>query len=185
MPSFKGKRAYLALAVAAPLVLGVAEPALGHVTGFDGTMVVTGNAGGSATSVGYGVGSSCSTTGGGAQATSSGGSVGITVSPAPANGTCASVKLKTGTYGVFYLDNSSTTNSPTFQCVHYWNLLANPSLGTMHVSSTGNGSGTYALPNGLAVTPTNGATVCLSDMTKDSGVTAQIHGQAAYLTIVP
>ena len=149
-------------------------------------MVVTGNAGGSSTAISYGVGSACGVSStGGAQATSSGGSVGITVSPAPANGTCAAVKLKAGTYKVFYLDNTGLLDPPSFACIHQWEFNPNPSLGSMQVSSTGNGSGTYALPNGLVVTPTDGATVCITDQTKDRGLNAQVHGQAAALTIVP
>ena len=187
IPLKRSRSKFACLAVATPLVLVVADPAGAHVTSLEGTMVVTGNAGGSSTAVAYGSGNpaACNTTSGGAQATSSGGSVGITVSPAPTNGSCPSVKLKAGTYKVFYLNNASTLNNPAFECVHNWAFLPTPSLGSMQISSTGNGAGTYALPNGLAVTPTDGATVCITDLTKDRGFSSQVHGQAASVTIVP
>ncbi|HET7489720.1 MAG TPA: hypothetical protein VFJ85_17460 [Acidimicrobiales bacterium] len=175
------------------LAFGVLVPtaAFGHADNVAGVMVVTGNRGGSSTTVGAGTSVYCAgSPSGTAQASANGGSVTVTVSASTQPGCTTS--LPSGTYSLFFendafaLDANGNWSGVEFCDGHFPSPLApdrGTLLGTMKVKGGGTGQGTFALPSGLTPNASGRAGgVCMTDMAPENS--SQTFENVAVLTIV-
>jgi len=158
------------------VITALASPAYADATG---TLVVTGNAGGTSTAIAAGPATSPTYCPGsptaGAKATSSG-SVSVAVSATPASTGCPANQLVAGTYEVHFFNgndftlDSSGTYQGGFGCLH--TLGAQGLIGTLTVDASGSGTGgPYVLPPNLQVNrPRQASSVCVT-LTTNNGQT--------------